>query len=340
VFDEPVETLAGAETASTPAAAVLTVDPRLATQNLLAEAAPASAAVAELPAPASEPGAMPWMAEGHLRMPALLNRTEETEKYQRRLRYLMRCINRDRAPYCPLNGVILLLPFAALANDEDVSQIASVCQADLRVLRESARTRCPVFLLVADLETAPGYPALRECLDLDRRLRLFGQDLPLIPDLKPEELPGMIAGSLRHFTQALTHWIFRLFRVEKSGLEQAAAAIAANGQLFELLGTIRHRAPGLERILTRLITADPPLEFMVGGFYLAATGSNPERDQAFVPGVFQHLVQHQNAVAWTQDALDEEADYRRWTVYGYAALAIFCIAVTVIIYGRWQMLHW
>jgi len=209
----------------------------------------------------------------------------------------------------------------------------------LQVLQESLRVRCPVFLLVTDMETAPGYAALRDCLDPERRRRLFGQDLPLLPDLKAEDLPRMLGGSLAHFVQALEHWIFRLFRVEKSERDPAVDAIAANTRLFELLLALRRRAPAVERILTRLLIADPGLEYMVGGFYLAATGANSDRDQAFVPGVFGQLVQNQNAVSWTEEALTEEADYQRWTIYGYAALAIFLIVVVVIIYGRWQMLH-
>ena len=67
---------------------------------------------------------------------------------------------------------------------------------------------------------------------------------------------------------------------------------------------------------------------------------NADKEQAFVPGVFQQLVQNQNCVAWTDEALAEETDYRRWTMYGYAALGIFCIATAMILYGRWQMLQW
>jgi type VI protein secretion system component VasK len=261
------------------------------------------------------------------------------DKYQRRLRFLARRIGRERAPYCPLNGVLLLVPFDALETDEDASQIATLCRTDLQVLHDSARVRCPALVLVTDLETAPGYEALSACLDADRRTRLFGQELPLLPDLKTEELPRMVTTGLRHFGDALTHWLFRLFEVEKSASDPATERIAANSRLFELLGATRQREAGLERVLTRILAADPPLEFMVGGFYLAATGANPMRDQAFVPGVFQQLVQNQNAVSWTDEALVEEADYQRWTTYGYAALAIFCIVVAVIIYGRWQMLR-
>jgi hypothetical protein len=198
---------------------------------------------------------------------------------------------------------------------------------------------CPVTILVTDLETAPGFAGLSASLDAERKLRLFGQELPLLPDLKAEEFPQMIAGSLGHFGDAVTHWFFRLFHVERAE-QQAADAIKSNTQMFELLDAIRQRESALERILARVLCSTPPVEFMVSGYYFAATGVNPERDQAFVPGVFQQLVQNQNAVAWTREALTEEADYRRWTTYGYAALAIFILAVVVIIYGRWQMLRW
>lgn len=337
VFEDPGDQ---AETTipETATVSAVQVDPFLTTGNLLAELAPGAAVGVPTSQPA-EPEKMPWMTEDRPHMPALLKRTEETEKYRRRLRYLARRISRDRAPYCPLNGVMLLVPFAALENDEDASQLAAICEGDLQVLHESARTSCPVIILVTDLETAPGYPALRASLDADRRMRLFGQELPLVPDLNSEDLPRMLSGSLRHFTHALAQWVLRLFRVEKSSQESPTSCNAANGQLFELLGAIRRREPALERLLTRIMAANPPLEFMLGGFYFAATGANVEQDQAFAPGVFQQLMQNQNAVIWTKEALAEEADYRRWTTYGYAALAIFCITVTVIIYGRWQMLH-
>ena len=56
------------------------------------------------------------------------------------------------------------------------------------------------MILVTDLETAPGYAALSACLDAIARCGSSGEELPLLPDLKPEDLPCMIAGSLRHFS--------------------------------------------------------------------------------------------------------------------------------------------
>jgi hypothetical protein len=342
VFDEPAEPASAEQPAPPPPEPK--IDPMLATENLLADPG-AGAGVAVLPAPAAPPvqtaqtEALPWETEGRRQMPALVHRAEEMERYQSRLRYLLRRIGRDRSPYCPLNGVLLLLPLESITNPEDASVMATLCQTELQAIQQTARMRCPVFVLVPDLETSPGYAALAKALDPDRRSRLLGQDLPLSPDLKPEDLPAMVAGSVQHFNRALGQWLLRLFRVEKTATEPAADCIADNSNLFELLSAVRLREPALERILTRLLDPQTGDLFFLGGFYLAATGANPDRDQAFVPGVFQKLVQSQNAVAWTDEALAEEADYQRWTMYGYAALAIFCIAVAVIVYGRWQMLR-
>ncbi len=328
VFDEP---------AKAPESAVPDVsppDPLLASQNLLAEPA-----VALLSAPASD--STPWaVVDGKKRMPSLLKRAEEVERYQRRLRYLARRITRDREPFCPLNGVLVLVPFAPMESEDDSSQVATLCQMDLQVLHDTARTRCPLVVLVTDLETSPGYAALNERLDADRRVRLFGQDLPLVPDVKPEQLPLVVSSSLGHFVDALGQWGFRLFRVEESARDDDARLSAANTQLFELMESIRVRAPGLDRLLMRIRCSEPALEFMLGGFYLAATGTTPDQDQAFVPGIFQQLVANQNAVSWTDDALAEEADYQRWTTYGYAALAIFLIAMIMLLYSRWQVMKW
>ena len=331
--------------AAAAAVTAMQIDPLLTGRGSSWQGLRLMAAQPRLTPPQTEPEKMPWMTEDRPCMPALLKKTEEAERYQRRLRYLARRIARDRAPFCPLNGLLLLLPFACNRKTWMPVQLASVCQSRSASPYDGAkRITCPVIVLVTDLETAPGYPALRASLDADRRTRLFGQELPLLPDLKTEELPRMLSGSLRHFTHALSQWVFRLFRVEKSGLESSAACSAGNGQLFELLEAIRRREEALgERVLARVLVADPPLEFLLGGFYFAATGGNAEQDQAFPRRASSsNLCKIKTLSHGPEDAATEERNPGTggWTTYGYAALAIFCIAVVVIIYGRWQMLHW
>ena len=70
---------------------------------------------------------------------------------------------------------------------------------------------------------------------------------------------------------------------------------------------------------------------MLGGCYLAGTGRDPGREQGFIAGVFRQLIENQNYVAWTPEALDEEADYRRWTYYGYLGLAVIVVLLALIL---------
>jgi hypothetical protein len=74
---------------------------------------------------------------------------------------------------------------------------------------------------------------------------------------------------------------------------------------------------------------------LYGGCYLAATGADPEAEQAFVPGVFRLLIDNQNHVASTPAALAEETSYRTWTTYGYLAVLAFVMLVGVSLYVEW-----
>ena len=71
---------------------------------------------------------------------------------------------------------------------------------------------------------------------------------------------------------------------------------------------------------------------MFGGIYLAATGRDGKQ-QAFVEGVFQRVIESQNAVSWSPEALAEDARRSRLAVVGYAAVAV--LAVAAVGAGYW-----
>ncbi len=241
-----------------------------------------------------------------------------------------------RRPYCPLNGLLLLLPFAGLQDEADASQWATIGQRDLDVVRQTCRLRCPVLTLLYGLESADGFETLVRHLEPERRLRLLGQDFSLLPDIKDSQVPEMIAGGMCHFSDSLAHLVYDLFRVEGPTGPSLAEANADNTRLYEFLGAVSARIAGLEHILLRLTKAEAGAGFLIGGCFAGATGPDAERQQAFLPGVFRLLLEHQNSVAWTKDALEEEADYRRWTALGYSALACFCLVVAWLGYWRWH----
>src|SRR5262249_46803739 len=119
--------------------------------------------------------------------PLLLKYTEEVKRLTARLKHLCRLIVRDRHPYCPVNGILLLLPFGATDRKEDADQIGAICQQDLAALRQALQVHCPVIALVCDLEIAAGFREFIERFPAEQRQRRVGQRFPLAPDLAEGE---------------------------------------------------------------------------------------------------------------------------------------------------------
>jgi hypothetical protein len=73
---------------------------------------------------------------------------------------------------------------------------------------------------------------------------------------------------------------------------------------------------------------------MLGGVYLAGTGRETA-DQAFVQGVFQRVLDGQNAVSWSPEAVADDARLNRLTVMGYVGLAVFvALSVAGVVFLR------
>ena len=83
----------------------------------------------------------------------------------RPLRHLCRLIKRDRLGFCPINGVLVLLPVSTADPKSGPEEIAAACRSDLTEAFGVMRLRCPVLVMVTDLERLevsrnwlPGYP--------------------------------------------------------------------------------------------------------------------------------------------------------------------------------------
>src|SRR5262249_46590964 len=89
--------------------------------------------------------------------PSLLKSQAETELHLARLRHLGRLIVRDRRPYIPVNGILLIVPLAATDTEEDAGQTALIIQQDLTIIRKTFQVHCPMIAMLSDLETLPGF---------------------------------------------------------------------------------------------------------------------------------------------------------------------------------------
>jgi hypothetical protein len=266
--------------------------------------------------------------------PTLLKNPTEVERCTARLQHLCGLIVRDRQPYCPLNGMLLLVPYGATDTDDIAHQTSEICQRDLTIAHDALKVHCPVFAIISDMESVAGFRDFIERFPEGQRQRRVGQRFPLVPDLaEGQTLADMIEGGVNWVcTSLLPNWVYKMFRLEASGRNDLAVATKGNVRLYQLLNQMRERQKRFSRILGRWTTTNQTGPYLFGGCYLAGTGESAAKDQAFVAGVFRRLVENQDFISWTQDAMAEDASYQSWTTRGYVVLGLLAaLGVTLLV---------
>jgi type VI protein secretion system component VasK len=258
--------------------------------------------------------------ESNLPMPNLLGNAQEVELITARMAHFCRLLFRDRQPYCPLNGILVLVPLGATDTDIDAQQSADLLNRDLMTVRQVLKVRCPMFAMLVDMEQVPGFNDFIQRRSASERSRRIGQRFPLAPpDVTEETLHERLDESVKWLADNVVRdLVYRVFKVETG----QNGKLDVNHELFLLLEELRERKEHLGRFVVQGLArdVDPPLLF--GGCYLAATGADRERDQGFTRGVLQRLFDSQDLVAWTDQALIEDARSHRLTFAGYAFLVL------------------
>jgi hypothetical protein len=270
---------------------------------------------------------------------------EESAAGPKRLAYLCELIKQDRQPYCPINGVLVLIPWAALDSDEVTREAIPLLAADLAVARRTLRLRYPHMLMVCDLEEAHGFEEFRRGFPKDMLKQRIGQRLPLVPDRPPAEVPAVMAQAADWISQCvISSWVLKFLRLEwPPELRKTPDFVPSyNRRLFQFLLGIYNRVPRLGRLMARGLPSgidtrqqSEPADALplCGGCYLAATGRD-EKQQAFVAGVFQRLNESQSAVSWSNTAISEDRVYRNW-----ANITIIIVVLILLMsgFGFYQM---
>jgi hypothetical protein len=254
----------------------------------------------------------------------------EREEAQRRLQYLCRLIVRSRKPYCPINGLLALLPYKVLESQTGAGEMTVAATSDLRVLHRAFKLRFPVNVLVSGLEDELGFQELvRRVGQGDAAARRFGKGHDIWKTPLSEQMEALCA----HACGAFEDWAYSLFRKD-----DALRKKTGNERLYLLLCKVRGRVQmHLEKVLAEGFGYDPDKQDNVvpplfGGCYFAATGEREDR-RAFVAGVVRDkLFDTEADVEWTDDAIVEDQRYHRWarTVMGVDAL--LAVALALVIY--------
>jgi len=260
-----------------------------------------------------------------LPMPNLLKNPAEMELLRARLVHLGRLIVRDRQPFCPINGLLVLIPVGGTDTEIDAQQTADVCARDLATVRKVLQMNCPILVLCCDVEALPGFRDFIKNLSTKERLGRLGQRFPLSsPDLTGEALLEQMDKSIHHLcNNYLRDWVYRSFQVNPAD-EQSA--ITGNVGLYLFLDEMRGRKKNLSRIMTLGVAKDGPVPLLYAGCYLAGTGADKEREQAFVAGLFKRLLDNQSFVSWTDEALENDKKAQ-----GQASMGCGCLGFLILL---------
>lgn len=250
----------------------------------------------------------------------LLKAQSDIDRQAARLRAVCRLLARDRRPYCPINGILLLISFGATDTDEAANHVAMLCQRELAVVRDNLQVRCPSVALVCDLEEADGFMEFQSRLGDKERQQRVGHRFPLLPDIDPKGQGEMYEGGVRWVCASMfPKLIYKLFRLEKPGQTDLSQIINANARLYKFLSELSMRQKRMTRIVNRVPFSDGAP--MLSGMYIAATGPVP----AFVAGVFRRLVENQDYVSWTDNALQADRRFHARARFGYFVMILLVL---------------
>jgi hypothetical protein len=264
---------------------------------------------------------------------------ERIDLEQRRLAYLCRLANEERRPYCPINGVLLLLPInLILVDDNNGSFIRNAVRSDMAILIERFGLRFPVIPLVTGWEDDTGFQELRRRIEklepgtaLKHRFgKGFGRGNTISDPPVKDQLAAMCMQACRSFED----WVYKLFRDPKS------LASPGNRALYSLLCKVRrYLYPRLDNVVVEGLGCEDeeqaPLTPVMIGAYFAAAGPH-EDTRAFANKVFSRLLEVNEELEWTPAA---EAANRRYYTIGYASLFL-AMLLAIAIPVMWFLPQW
>ena len=162
----------------------------------------------------------------------------------------------------------------------------------------------------------------------------MGQRFPLIADLTDTELPPKIESSVDWIVDSLLdRWPTRCSRSSRTEASTRSprssrepAIVSFPGPNPGAEGPSGPAGPGLHSQFARG-------RVMFGGCYFAGTGEDPETEQAFASGVLMRLIQDQDSVSWTEEAMRENARLQRTAEHVRMALGLVIAVLLMAILG-------
>jgi hypothetical protein len=244
-----------------------------------------------------------------------------------RLESVCELLRSARYPYSPINGCVMLVPFAvAGANPQEIEELAKAINTDLLTLHATLQVRYPVTAIFTGMEEEPGFHELMRRVGPERcAANRFG----LGYDLRSPASTSEIGSFAAHVCGVFEDWVYGLFR------EDQVLKRPGNSYLFSLLCRIRSSFKDrLSELLSqgfgysdRLKPEDAP--FLFSGCYFVASGGT--RDQrAFIQGIAEKLDGEQDRMEWSRQAIAADRRARRLGVFAVIVIGILAVHLVVM----------
>ncbi|MEZ6087921.1 MAG: type VI secretion protein IcmF/TssM N-terminal domain-containing protein [Pirellulaceae bacterium] len=261
-------------------------------------------------------------------------RLEPTEATQLldRLEGICREIAEARQPFCPINGLLVIVPIDATDCIETADHLGMRIQRDLSVIAKATETSVSAQVIFSDLELSAGGQAMLDRFPEAQRNRRLGAILPAVPSGEPDAVASGVEQAVRWICDDLLPPLgYRLMRRDVRDEAQDRLIQRGNHQIHRIVGQMRRRREGMSRLLRRAITATDG-DVRVRGCFVAATGSAGATKQAFAEGIMPQILDIQNEVQWS--AARRLRDRRQ----RLAAVAIYvCVAITASFTVAWML---
>lgn len=256
----------------------------------------------------------------------------EAEQCLERLDAVCRELAERRRPYCPINGVLVMVPLDAADDTELADHVGMRVERDLQTVAAATETSVSAQWIFCDLDQCQGSHAFLDRFPETQRHRRLGTCLPAPPPSEPDAEAEGIDRAVRWICDELFPPLgYRLMRRDVAAPSDDRLMSQENRRIHRLVDVMRGRRAGMSRMLRRAVaTAEGRVRLR--GCFIAATGVSAASGQAFAEGCIPFVLDLQNEVQWSRDRRRRDRWQRR------AAIAIyFAVAAATVLTVVWSL---
>lgn len=264
-----------------------------------------------------------WHAGGEAAAPednTPLAERGEALRARQRLEHLLKVVRRDLAPHTPIDAIALVVPCDVAASSVVTPQVGQAIRQDLAAVAEAAGVRCPVGVVLSELQHVDGCGALLHALPSERRSRRLGVDLQADTTTTSYAVAEALDWLIGELTPALCG---RLYHADDD--------LTDNASLFALQSSLADRSGRFAEVVSTGLAVGGPDAWPLSGCHLVATGDPLGGSQAFGAGVLDRLTDSPSHARWTPAAIACDRWAEKWARRGYVGLAATAAAIAALL---------